>query len=97
MSHSQNHSKGESPKLEGKADRILEAQLRALVSRSPNHDPAVVVPELVKTLGGFDNSASADFTIASFIFYVQVTLNCPDIHKRYEGKLGGLGTPGGEC
>ena len=94
MSHSQDHSKDETPKG-GNADHVLEAQLRALISKSPEHDPAVVVPELLKELGGFANSASADFSVSSLVFHVTVALNSPSIHKRFTAGIWGAGLPGG--
>jgi hypothetical protein len=79
----------------GDADAVLEAQLRALVSASADHDPEVVVPALVKKFGGFQNSTTSAFSIKSLIFYSEVTLNADRIGKHFKATLEGVGTSGG--
>jgi hypothetical protein len=81
----------ETAPIKGKADAVLEAQLRVLVSASADHDPVVVVPALVEEFGGFENSTPCDFSIASFIFYVQVTLNASLVTRLSNGQSGGFG------
>jgi hypothetical protein len=82
-------------KTRGAADDILEGLLTAIVQSSEKHDVSVVVPALVEKLGGFSQSASANVTLASLIFWVKVTLESSQIKKRFDGDSGGIGTPGG--
>ena len=83
-------------KQPGKADAVLDAQLRTLIGDAAGVNHSEAVPKLKGLFGGFDSSTSAQISVAGLVFWSNLSLTAADVNKSFNGDVWGIGGAGGE-